>query len=122
MSASNIDIGKKGEQLAKEFLLQKGYEFLEANYRFSHLEIDLIFKDKNQLVIVEVKTRNTTQLGEPYEAVTKAKQSQLIRAANFYIEQNEIDLDCRFDVVSIVLFSDGNYRLQHIIDAFVPEV
>lgn len=118
--ATNVEIGQKGEEIAKKYLLHLGYEFLIANYRFQHLEIDLIFMENDTLVVVEVKTRNTTALGEPYEAVTFRKQQQIIRAANQYILQENIDREVRFDVVSIVLYSNGTHHLEHIIDAFTP--
>ncbi|HRO75812.1 MAG TPA: YraN family protein [Crocinitomicaceae bacterium] len=118
--STHIDLGKKGESVAQTYLLEKGYELLCVNYRFQHLEIDLIFQDKETLVFVEVKARNTTEYGQPYEAVTRQKQKLLIRAANHYIFANDIHLDARFDVVSIVFSSDGNYELEHIVDAFVP--
>lgn len=117
---NHIDFGKKGEQIAKEFLIEKGYEFLSANYRFQHLEIDLIFQDKDTLVIVEVKTRNTSEYGAPYEAVTRRKQGQLIKAANYYVLQEDIHHDTRFDIISILFSPDNSYEIEHIIDAFTP--
>lgn len=117
---NNAAIGRLGEDIAKQFLSGLEYEFQEANYRFGHLEIDLIFTFDNQLIIVEVKTRNTTSFGEPFEAVTRQKQKQIIRATNQYIQENELDLEVRFDVVSIFLKADGNHELEHIQDAFVP--
>lgn len=118
--STHIDFGKKGESVAQSYLLEKGYELLCANYRFQHLEIDLIFQDKETLVFVEVKARNTTEYGQPYEAVTRSKQKLLVRAANHYILANDVNLDARFDVISIVFNADGNYELEHIVDAFVP--
>lgn len=117
---SNLDIGANGEKIAKEYLINLGYEFQLANYRFQHLEIDLIFIHENQLIIVEVKSRNSTSFGEPYEAVTRQKQSQIIRATNQYIQEENLDLEVRFDVVSIIFKDSTSYELEHIIDAFVP--
>lgn len=117
---SNVEIGAAGERIAKDYLIQLGYDFQTANYRFQHLEIDLIFIHENQLVVVEVKSRNTTIYGEPYEAVTRTKQNQIIRATNQYILENGLDLDVRFDVISIVFKENYEYELAHIIDAFVP--
>ena len=118
--SGNIDTGKKGEAIAREYLTGIGYEFLADGYRFQHLEIDLIFEYENTLVIVEVKTRNTTVFGAPYEAVTRQKQKQLIRAANQYILQHDLDKKVRFDIISIVLKNEGSHELEHITDAFVP--
>ncbi len=117
---NHIELGKKGEAIAREFLEKKAYKFLAANYRFQHLEIDLIFETIDTLIFVEVKTRNTTEYGEPYEAVTRRKQLQLIKAANQYIVQEDNDKDVRFDIVSIIFNPDGTYELEHIIDAFTP--
>lgn len=117
---SNVEIGRAGEKIAKEYLINLGYDFQEENYRFQHLEIDLIFIHENQLIVVEVKARNTTAFGEPYEAVTRKKQQQIIKATNYYILENKTDLDVRFDIVSILFKDESNYELEHIIDAFVP--
>lgn len=117
---NHIELGKKGEAIAREFLQRNGYEFKAINYRFQHLEIDLIFETADTLVFVEVKARNTTAYGEPYEAVTVRKQKQLIKAANRYIIQEDNHKDVRFDVISIVFKPDGTYNLEHIIDAFTP--
>ncbi len=113
----HIEFGIYGERLAENHLRAKGYEILRRNFRFKHLEIDLICMDKKELVIVEVKTRQTAEIGEPYKAVTRTKQQQIIKAANEFIKQENINADCRFDVVSIV---HNSYRtdLEHIENAF----
>lgn len=115
---NHIDLGKKGEIIAQNYLLEKGLELRAANYRFQHLEIDLIFEQDQTLIVVEVKSRNTTEHGQPYEAVTRQKQKQLIKATNQYILQENLDLEVRFDIVSIVFNSDNTYQLEHIEDAF----
>jgi putative endonuclease len=117
---NHIDLGKKGEAVAQAYLSEKGYELRVANYRFQHLEIDLIFEYAQSLIIVEVKARNTTEYGEPYEAVTRQKQKQLIKAANQYIEEEDLYLEVRFDIVSILFQPDGSHQLTHIEDAFTP--
>ena len=115
----NQDLGKLGEEFAVHFLVSKGFKILAKNWRFRKDEIDIIAKKDNYLVIVEVKTRSTSFFGEPFTAVTKKKQDFLIRAANAYIEENNIELECRFDIVSIV-FVDKKHRIEHIEDAFYP--
>lgn len=117
--AEHNDLGKAGEELALTALLQKGFTLKEKNYRYAKAEIDLIMQDGNDLVFIEVKTRQTAQIGEPYLAVTRSKQKQLIKAAHNYIVSKDLDVNARFDIVSIV---HNSYRTQieHIDDAFTP--
>lgn len=117
--ATHNDLGKLGEAMALEHLLEKKYKLLEKNYRFKHLEIDLVMQDNEWLVFVEVKTRQTAEIGEPYLAVTRRKQQQIIKAANQYIIEKDLMNEARFDVVSIV---HNSYRtkIEHIDNAFTP--
>ena len=117
--AKHNDFGKLGEELAVNYLIGKGYEILERNWRNIHKEIDIIAKDGTDLVIVEVKTRQTDEYGEPDIAVTKKKQRMLIAAANAYITRNNLDIETRFDIISIV-FKDDAPVIEHIEDAFLP--
>ena len=120
MAQHNL-LGDKGEQLALKFLKEKGYQIIDKNWRKHHFEIDIVARDKQELVIVEVKTRSTSFFGEPEEAVTIKKQRHLIEGAHHYIESNCIDLDCRFDVLAIELNKNVE-EIKHIKDAFYPEV
>ncbi len=117
--AEHNDIGKTGEEMAIKLLREKGYKILEQNWHYGREEIDLIAMDGDTLVIVEVKTRTTSWFGEPEFAVTRSKQKALIRAAEGYIIRNNLDLDTRFDVVSIVI-SPQEKKIEHIEDAFYP--
>ena len=117
--AKHNELGKRGEELATQYLTEKGYEILERNWRNIHKEIDIIAKDGECLVIVEVKTRQTDKYGDPDMAVTRQKQWRLISAANAYVFQNKIDIDTRFDIISIV-FHDDEPIIEHIEDAFLP--
>ncbi len=117
--AKHNDLGKIGEEMAANYLIEKGYEILERNWRNVHKEIDIIAKDSNELVMVEVKTRQSDEYGDPDLAVTKRKQSMLIAAANAYIFENGLDVSTRFDIVSIVL-EEGAPIINHIEDAFLP--
>lgn len=117
--AKHNDFGKLGEELAVNYLIGKGYEILERNWRNIHKEIDIIAKDGTDLVIVEVKTRQTDEYGNPDVAVTKKKQRMLIAAANAYITRNNLDIETRFDIISIV-FKDDAPVIEHIEDAFLP--
>jgi len=118
MSEHN-ELGESGEKIALEFLRKKGYKILDINWRFGSDEIDIIAKDKNYLVIIEVKTRSTNVFGEPEVAVTKQKQKFLIRAAQNYITQKNINEETRFDIIAIVTKA-GKLDIHHIEDAFYP--
>jgi len=117
--AKHNELGRLGEELAAQYLLGKGYEVLERNWRNKHKEIDIIAKNGEELVIVEVKTRQNDDYGEPDLAVTKAKQTKLIYAANAYIFDHSLDCNTRFDIISIV-FKEGEPIIDHIVDAFLP--
>ena len=117
--AKHNDFGKLGEELAVNYLIGKGYEILERNWRNIHKEIDIVAKDGKDLVIVEVKTRQSDEYGNPDVAVTKKKQRMLIAAANAYITRNNLDIETRFDIISIV-FKDDAPVIEHIEDAFLP--
>lgn len=113
--------GNKGEKLAIRYLQNLGYAILDTNWRASHYEIDIVARDGNELVIVEVKTRSNDCYGHPSEAVNNKKIRRLINAAERYIHRHNINLDTRFDVISII-FLDHQYHLEHIKDAFYPTV
>ena len=117
--ARHNDLGKLGEELAARYLINKGYEILERNLRNRHKEIDLIAKDGVDLVIVEVKTRQNDDYGEPDQAVTRQKQNRLVYAANAYIFEHNLDINTRFDIISII-FKEGEPLIDHIEDAFLP--
>ena len=118
MSKHN-ELGLKGEILALEFLEKKGFTILEINWRFSHIEVDIIAKQRNTLVFVEVKTRFGDQFGFPEEAVDIPKQKNLAKAAEEYLEQKNLDMDVRFDVISIN-FKNQPPKIYYIQDAFFP--
>lgn len=119
--ADHNELGKKGEQIAADQLQQKGYLILSRNFRFSHLELDIIAQKDDELVIVEVKTRQSAYLTDPTELISRKKQKDLIKAANHYIDKNQVDLECRFDLIIIVLNKDKT-TIEHIEDAFYPVI
>lgn len=120
MSESN-ELGKQGEEIAVTHLRKLGYIILEKNWRAGRNEIDIIAKDKSFLVIIEVKSRRNDTFAEPEEAVTRDKQQALIRAANAYIFRKNINLETRFDIISIIHNKDET-RINHLIDAFYPRL
>ena len=117
--AEHNETGKAGEEIAVGYLRSKGYTILETNWRWGKNEIDIIAEEKDFLVIVEVKTRHSTDFGEPETFVTMQKQKLLIRAANSYINRHSVKKETRFDIVSIVL-KGKNPEINHIPDAFYP--
>ena len=115
------ELGEKGEDMAAAYLQKKGYTILETNWRKGSLEVDIIAQKDDILVIAEVKTRSTNYFGEPEEFVTKAKQKNLIKAANIYIQFNNMDVETRFDIISVLIKGD-QHQVHHIEDAFYPTI
>ncbi len=119
--AEHNELGKQGEEHARVYLQEKGYKILQTNWRFGKDEIDIIAIDpsKKQLVIGEVKTRMSDRYGEPEIAVTKAKQKFMIRATQVFMEQKNIELEARFDIIAITMVKD-EFKINHIENAFYP--
>ena len=110
----NQKLGFLGEQLAKKHLLNKGYQFIEQNFRSKFGEIDLIFQDKETLVFVEVKTRVGDKYGSPEEAITPFKIRHLIKAAQYFQLKNpNLPESCRIDIIAIQ-FDEVSHKLQSI--------
>ena len=119
MPQAKKDLGKKGEDLACKMLEEKGFEILKRNWRFSHGEIDIVAKDNDILVFVEVKTRSNLEFGPPELAITRSKQNQIRKMASAYLYINEIkDKDCRIDVVAILFQDSGKPKINHLVNAF----
>ena len=117
--AEHNELGTLGEELALKHLRENGYHIHETNWRFGKDEIDIIAEKDGFLVIVEVKTRRTDFFGEPEVFVNAAKQRFLVRSTQAYVEKNNLSLEVRFDIISIVLNSTTK-RINHITDAFYP--
>lgn len=115
------ELGKRGEELAAQYLKEKGYKILETNWRFGRNELDLIAEDGKILVVAEVKTRHSAVFGEPEMAVTREKQRAIIRSANAYIRCRHRNIEVRFDIISILIQGE-RVSINHIPDAFYPMV
>jgi len=101
--ARHNDIGKKGEELAKHFLVQSGFNILEKNWRYRRLEVDFIAVKSEVVHFVEVKTRTSEHMGRPEDLVTDAKMESLIEASEVYTEQNPLYERVQFDILSILI-------------------
>lgn len=118
---SRKELGDFGEEEAKKYLKSIGLKFIESNFKFKNKEIDLIFSDKKNkiIVFVEVKTRTSKDFGEPERAINRDKQMNVRQAAKVFIMKNEEyeEFDKRFDSVSVFMGS-GKPEINHIENAF----
>ena len=113
------ETGNLGEKLAQDFLKKKGYIILETNYRCPRVEIDIIARDRETLVFIEVKMRRSCAFGKPEESVTPAKQQQIRKVAEGYLLTHRLErAACRFDVIAIRPDGRAGYVLQHFKNAF----
>ncbi|MEM6769015.1 MAG: YraN family protein [Bacteroidota bacterium] len=112
--------GLIGETIAREHLLAMGYTILESGFRYRRVELDLIAKQKECLVFVEVKARRGTGFGHPSLAVSKTKERNIAKAAQKYMRKIDHTWEVRFDIVSILIHPDGTHELEHLEDAFFP--
>jgi len=112
-----MKLGVKGEGLAVKFLKKKGYKIIEQNYKTPLGEIDIVAKDGKSLVFIEVKTRESTAYGLPYEAVNTLKKKKIANVALLYLKRFKEIPPCRFDVVSIC-YEQDRPKYELIKDAF----
>ncbi|UOB16125.1 YraN family protein [Abyssalbus ytuae] len=115
--AQHNEFGKQAEQIAVDFLLTKKYDILERNYRFQKAEIDIIAKKDNTLVVVEVKGRQENFLERPEDSVNKKKIGLLVKAINEYIIKSELDMEVRFDIISVIK-NKQVFDIEHFENAF----
>ena len=113
---NNIQKGKLGESIALQYLIKKKSNILETNYRIKSGEIDIIAKINEELVFIEVKSRNSIKFGYPSEAVNYNKIKKIINTAKYYILKNNLsDIPIRFDVIEVYL---KDKKINHIVNAF----
>lgn len=115
--ANHNELGKKGEQLAINFLEEKNYKIIERNYRFNKAEVDIIAQKEDVLAIIEVKTRSTKAFGNPQDFVKPKQIQRLVKAVDEYVTVNGLDLDVRFDIIAIVK-ENKQFKIEHLKDAF----
>ncbi len=118
----NKSLGNNGEEIAKKFLEEKGLSFIAKNYRFHKKEIDLIFKDKKEeiLIFVEVKTRRSKTYGNPEDSISAIKRKNFITAVNGFILENPIyrNFSLRIDTIGIMIHEAKEPEINHIENSF----
>lgn len=119
MKQNKRNTGSYGEDLACKFLQQHRYQIIERNFFYGHGEIDIIAKDGDELVFVEVKYRTNLEFGPPELSISKGKQKLIRRTAEAYLYEKGIkDQDCRIDLIAILHLKDEKPKINHIINAF----
>lgn len=120
--AAHNELGKWGEEMAAEYLQQKGYRIIERDWRSGNRDIDIIAQapDLSTLVFVEVKTRKNEVVMRAADAVNPTKARNIALSANNYVKMCRVDALLRFDIITIVGTNAQNMKLEHIIDAFNP--
>lgn len=112
-----VSTGKRAEALACRYLRRRGYRLLARNYRAGRHELDLVMRQGERIVFVEVRARSSTAFGAPAETIGAAKRRFLNLAAQAYLLENDLtDAPARFDVIEVYLDEDA--RIRHIEDAF----
>ncbi|MFQ3174938.1 MAG: putative endonuclease [Flavobacterium sp.] len=115
--AEHNELGKLGEELAVEYLQKNGYAILETNWTFQKAEIDIIAKKESILAVVEVKTRSSLNFGLPQDFVKTKKIQLLVKAVDAYVNEKDLDIDVRFDIIAI--HKEGKtFAIEHLTDAF----
>ena len=115
--AQHNELGKKGEQIAVDFLRENGYTIIERNYRFDKAEVDIIGRKDNILAITEVKTRSSLDFGNPQDFVRPKQIKNLVKAVDAYVNSNNLDVEVRFDIIAISK-QGKTYKIEHLKDAF----
>ena len=114
------ETGQLGEAIAEAYLIAEGFSIEATNYRHRRAEIDIIAKKDGILYFVEVKTRRGFGHGHPTLAMTDRKATLMARAAAHYMYEVHHEWAMQFDVISILLYKDGGYDLEHMEDVFFP--
>ncbi len=115
--AQHNELGKKGEQLAVDFLLNKGYTIRDKNWRYRKAEVDIIAEKEGVLAVVEVKTRSTVDFGNPQDFINQKKIKLLVSAIDEYVISKDLDIEVRFDIIAIVN-QNNKFVIEHLEDAF----
>ena len=119
--AQHNDFGTLGEDIAVDFLRRKGYILLDRNWRSGHKEIDIVARQGDTVVFVEVKARANVLYGNHEDAVTRRKRHLLVLAADAYLRSNMLDNEVRFDVITVTGSVQKPY-IRHYEQAFRPGI
>lgn len=116
--SEHYELGKKGEQLAVDYLTKEGYKIEERNWRFQKAEIDIIASKQETIISVEVKTRSSKDFGNPQDFVNSKKIKLMVLAMNEYVLMKNLDIEVRFDIIAIIKIKE-EFDINHIKDAFL---
>ena len=116
--SEHYELGKKGEQLAVDYLTKEGYKIEERNWRFQKAEIDIIASKQETIISVEVKTRSSKDFGNPQNFVNSKKIKLMVLAMNEYVLMKNLDIEVRFDIIAITKTKE-EFDINHIKDAFL---
>jgi len=117
--AAKDALGRRGEDLAVEYLQRRGFVVLSRNWRCRDGELDVVAVDRTRLVVCEVKTRSGTAFGEPAEAVTRNKAARIRRVTQAWLTEHQVRwCEIRFDVVAVLAPPGGPVTMQHYESAF----
>ena len=114
MTKERQKLGREGEELARRFLLSKGYKIVKRNFRTPFGEIDLIAYQKKVLAFIEVRTKTSSNFGTPEESISLSKKKKISRVASFYLKAKRLkenEIDCRFDVVCLAMDKESRGRI-----------
>lgn len=122
--AEHNELGKEGEKAAREYLCAKGYKIRHHNWQAlgSKNELDIVAEKDGQLIVVEVKSRSTEYFEHPKDAITNAKIRRIVQATHDYIIAFDFNGETRFDVISAFPLNEGQFKIEHIEDAFMAPI
>ena len=111
--------GQAGEKIALDYLRENAFKILHTNWRQGHKELDIIAQKENVIHIIEVRSLSSSFFQQPYQTINKAKQRNLIAAADAYIQRYELTQEIQIDIISIV-FNDTQHTIEYIPNAIYP--
>ena len=113
--SSRTQLGKRGEDIACEYLVSRGYEIIERNWRCPTGEIDIVARHANTLVVVEVKARSSVAAGHPFEAITAVKYARLRALAGYWCAEHDASFaNLRIDGIAVLIPGDGPATVEHL--------
>ena len=115
--AKHLDLGNQGENLAIDYLINRGFTILERNYRFQKAEVDIIVQKESLLIAVEVKTRATKAFGNPQDFLKPNQIQRIVKAMDHYITSQHLDVELRFDIIAVVK-EGSKTEIEHLENAF----